>query len=87
VPGIGRPWLAKPSRNGQPRRDVALHLTGPALWWFETSRSLTPARQVNAVVSRKEVRHGLWRFTLFCPSCPAFMDGTHPQRFANGDDG
>src|SRR5438105_5345780 len=28
----------------------ALHFTGPALRFFETSRSLQPARQVNAVV-------------------------------------
>jgi Ankyrin repeats (3 copies) len=30
----------------------ALHLTGPARRFFETSRSLQPARQVNAVVRR-----------------------------------
>jgi Domain of unknown function (DUF4375) len=29
----------------------ALHLTGPAFWFSETSRFLQPARQVNAVVS------------------------------------
>jgi len=31
----------------------ALHLTGPALRFFETSRSLQPARQVNAVIRRR----------------------------------
>jgi len=31
-----------------------LHLTGSALRFSETSRSLQPARQVNAVVSRPE---------------------------------
>jgi hypothetical protein len=30
----------------------ALHLTGPALRFFETLRSLQPARQVNAIVGR-----------------------------------
>jgi hypothetical protein len=30
----------------------ALHLTGPASRFFEASRSLPPARQVNAVVMR-----------------------------------
>src|SRR5262245_31820857 len=32
----------------------ALHLTGPALRFFETPRSLQPARQVNAVVRTPE---------------------------------
>src|SRR5438132_967065 len=32
------------------RRTMTLHLTGPALRFFETLRSLQPARQVNAVV-------------------------------------
>ena len=33
---------------------MTLHLTGPALRFFETSRSLQPARQVNAVVRPQE---------------------------------
>src|ERR1700731_2146642 len=36
----------------------ALHLTGPALRFFETSRSLQPARQVNAVVRRQRLQMG-----------------------------
>src|SRR6476469_4135025 len=36
---------------GRSRRTMTLHLTGPALWFFETSRSLQPARQVIPVVS------------------------------------
>lgn len=37
---------------------MTLHLTGPALRFFKTSRSLQPARQVNAVV-----RHHLRGFS------------------------
>ena len=33
---------------------MKLHLTGPALRFFATSRSLRPARQVNAVVRRQD---------------------------------
>jgi hypothetical protein len=39
------------------RRTMALHLTGPALRFFETSRFLQPARQVNAVVRRLSDGH------------------------------
>jgi hypothetical protein len=35
---------------------MTLHLTGPALWFFETLRSLQPARQVNVFVRRRRVR-------------------------------
>jgi putative transposase len=38
----------------------ALHLTGPALRFFATPRSLQPARQVNAVVRRREARRWQW---------------------------
>src|SRR5262245_1915950 len=44
---------------------MTLHLTGPALQFFQTRRSLQPARQVNGVVSRqrrspkKQQRRGL----------------------------
>jgi hypothetical protein len=34
---------------------MTLHLTGPASRFFETSRSLQPARQVNAIVMRRSL--------------------------------
>ena len=40
------------------RSNNALHLTGRARRLFETSRSVQPARQVNAVVRRKKVWSG-----------------------------
>src|SRR5262245_43030900 len=43
----------KSRENKGRRRTMTLHLTGPALRLCKTSRSLQPARQVNAVVRRQ----------------------------------
>src|ERR1044071_709863 len=47
----GRNRDAPGLRRGIGAASQPLHLTGPALRFFETPRSLQPARQVNAVVS------------------------------------
>src|SRR5206468_3586523 len=47
--------------SGPPNK--ALHVTGPTLRFSETSGSLQPARQVNAVVRRTSVLG--WRLCLF----------------------
>src|SRR5262249_24085424 len=55
----------------------ALHLTGPALRLFETSRSLQPARQVNAVVrvtARHPPRSEVVSRGLLRAACPARGD-------------
>ena len=44
-------------RRRKAAANKAFHLTGPALRFFETSRSLQPARQVNAVVRRQRLLH------------------------------
>ena len=61
---------------------MTLHLTGPALRFFETSRSLQPARQVNAVVRRQklEVVDGPSERTLGVPSSRAEVALCRPQR-------
>ena len=52
VPQAASFVLLELSVNAPPNK--ALHLTGPALRFFETSRSLQPARQVNGVVQRQK---------------------------------
>ena len=40
-------------------RTMTLHLTGPALRFFETSRSLQPARQVNSSFGGESIGAGI----------------------------